>query len=583
MDDDFMALRHQSQEKIEKGDYDVFISYNSKDREEVNEISILLMDNGIAPWFDKRDLSAGNPWWPEAERELQRSKAVAVCVGRSGFGPCQKEEIKIAHEQQKQRGIPVIPVLLAGAEDDFILSSEIKDNTWVDFRKSDPFRRTDPDPLERLIFGITGRPGVKPLRPFVLIATLGESPAVVPAMYDLLTQREGLTIGRVNVLYPEEEEEENTGRAYDLVREALEELDSKKRLRGWPLPFKDANSWKNACKFLKDLFQLLEEQDANARVCLSLAGGRKSMAALMAWVAPFFPCVKKLYHVLDPDEDHFPSLEELESMPHTLRERVLRPGPEQLKRLILVDIPFGEGQHISPRLRQKLRSATYDELALYGATFVHDLMQKDAAIPAPPPVPGKGRESVLIVPLGEFPMVATQLYTLLTKQAQRSIREVVLVYPQSQGIENAARIVKEALEETRVKCTRVPIRGLRDIDSRDACTRYQQALEDAIDQARAAHPACIIDLALSGGHQGMTAMTIFAAQKKDIFEVYHTLITDDNLSERLDNETNVSALEKPGLSHAECNARLFLRAYEGEGPYTKFLLFSLPVFPAGDQ
>ena len=82
MDDDFMALRHQSQEKIEKGDYDVFISYNSKDREEVNEISTLLMDNGIAPWFDKRDLSAGNPWWPEAERELQRSKAVAVCVGR---------------------------------------------------------------------------------------------------------------------------------------------------------------------------------------------------------------------------------------------------------------------------------------------------------------------------------------------------------------------------------------------------------------------------------------------------------------------------------------------------------------------
>jgi CRISPR-associated Csx14 family protein len=188
-------------------------------------------------------------------------------------------------------------------------------------------------------------------------------------------------------------------------------------------------------------------------------------------------------------------------------------------------------------------------LARYGAAFVHDLMQKNSVIPAPPPIPGEGRESVLIVPLGKFPMVATQIYTLLTKQAQRTIREVVLVYPQSQGIENAARIVREALEEeAHVRCTRVPIPGLQDIDSRDACTRYQQALEDAIDRVRIDHPGCIIDLALSGGRKGMTAMTIFAAQKKCIFEVYHTLITDEDLSKRIDDEASVAALEKPGLS-----------------------------------
>ncbi len=35
------------------------------------------------------------------------------------------------------------------------------------------------------------------------------------------------------------------------------------------------------------------------------------------------------------------------------------------------------------------------------------------------------------------------------------------------------------------------------------------------------------------------------------------------------------------LSMEERNELLFLRAYEGNGPYTKFVLFKVPVFPAG--
>ncbi len=580
MSDDAMDLRRQSEEKIDKHEYDVFVSYNRKDREAVKEIYDLLKDNGVAPWRDEWDLRPGFPWQPEAEQEIRRSDAVAVFIGKAGWGPCQKKEIELALEQHKQRQLPVIPVLLPGAEADQLLSLLLQNNTWADFRHGDPFGKSDPDPLERLLFGITGK-HVKPLRPFVLIATLGESPAIVPAMYDLLTKREQLTIGKVSVLYPQEPEGDDF-RAYKLVTEALKELADVGRLEDCSLPFADANSWKNTCRFLRDLFRLLETyQNAGERVCLSLAGGRKSMAALMAWVAPFFPCVKKLYHVLDPDEDHFPSLEEVESMSRMRRKQALRPNVERLK---LVDIPFGRGQHINKALRAQLFSASANKLARYGEQFVHDLTRKDGGTPPIPDAQGEGGESVLIVPLGKFPMVATQLYTLLTKQKGRKIREVVLVYPQyATGIVNAAEIVREALrEEAGIPCTFVPVPGLKDIDTSDACMRYQEQLEVAIDQVRAAHPECSVDLALSGGRKGMTAMTIFAAQKKCIFSVYHTLITDEDVNKCVDRETDVKALRKPGLSKEERNARLFLRAYDEE-PYNKFLLFPVPIFPAEDQ
>ncbi len=53
----------------------------------------------------------------------------------------------------------------------------------------------------------------------VLIATLGESPIVVTAMYDLLKKEKGLVIDKIVVLYPEKEALIST--AFDLIQEAL--------------------------------------------------------------------------------------------------------------------------------------------------------------------------------------------------------------------------------------------------------------------------------------------------------------------------------------------------------------------------
>src|SRR5260370_13611387 len=154
-----------------------------------------------------------------------------------------------------------------------------------------------------------------------------------------------------------------------------------------------------------------------------------------------------------------------------------------------------------------------------------------------PPVPSPA-ESVLIVPLGKFPMVATQLYTLLTELEKRTIHEVVLIYPQRAiDIDNGAQLVKDALQWAyNVSCSLVGIPNLEDITDTDGCTEYQACLEGEIDRVRQEHPDCKIDLALSGGRKGMTAMTIFAAQKKHIQYMYHTTVAE-NLNEQIDEET----------------------------------------------
>src|SRR5581483_11379428 len=91
-------------------------------------------------------------------------------------------------------------------------------------------------------------------------------------------------------------------------------------------------------------------------VYLSLAGGRKSMAALMAWIVPFFSCVQNLYHVIDPDEEHFLSINDLD-LGLTPSERELAMHPE-LEPLLLVDIPFRGGLQIDQELITRLLSAS---------------------------------------------------------------------------------------------------------------------------------------------------------------------------------------------------------------------------------
>ena len=139
------------QAKADADNFDVFLSYNSKDREAVEKIAIQLKEHGILPWFDKWELVPGRSWQQALAKQILKTKAAAVFVGVSGMGPWHEMEMEALLRQFARRNCPVIPVLLASAPHDQEqeLPLFLGNIDWVDFQVKDP------DPLQRLIRGIT--------------------------------------------------------------------------------------------------------------------------------------------------------------------------------------------------------------------------------------------------------------------------------------------------------------------------------------------------------------------------------------------------------------------------------------------
>lgn len=535
----------------------------------------------------------------------------------------------------------------------------------------------------------------------VLVASLGESPVVVTAMYDLL--KEKINVDEVMVLRPDGDD---VLLGYELINEGLQ---GKCTLGYVPLSFVDANGEGESYLFLHTLFQhLAVYQRKGDTVYLSLAGGRKNMSALMALVVPFFPCVKKLYQVLDADEHkpghQFKSIEELIYLPDAAQKTALFPPHEKL---ILVDIPYGEQQRVSEHFLaqlytlddeqlnqlwdknpaqaeaaefgrlltggnitgrmldvlvtqhvkddyarmckedafharrfaacfEKMRYADkYDDpltrhgYIQHGSLLFHYYKRPNSAerpfyhtepegihryphsnvqrviisglaierenkyepdektllkLPLEPVYSVQtlfAQKTLLMVPLGTTPMVATQLYTLL-KNEGRIISKVIIIYPgRSREVRNSAELVKNAFDYEQLPdiIRDEPIKNLKDIASPSDCELYRQTLEAIIDDVLDHYPDCEIVLSLSGGRKSMAALTVFSAQRKRLRYVYHTLIKDPVLSDTIERQTEVSELQPDKISKQERNNRLFLRSYKAE--QDQFILFKVPVVPSG--
>jgi hypothetical protein len=138
------------QGKIETRDFDVFLCHKNEDKPAVKGLGTQLKDLGILPWLDEWELRPGLPWQRLLEEQIGQIKSVAVFVGRQGIGPWQQQELEAFLREFVSRGCPVIPVLLPDAPAEPQLPIFLGGYTWVDFRKQDP------DPLEQLIWGITG-------------------------------------------------------------------------------------------------------------------------------------------------------------------------------------------------------------------------------------------------------------------------------------------------------------------------------------------------------------------------------------------------------------------------------------------
>jgi TIR domain len=125
------------------------------DKPAVRMLAQDLRARGVRPWLDENELRPGLPWQQVLEEQIQNIPAAIVVVG-SQVGPWQDQELGAFLRQFVRRRCPVIPVLLPGA-DPPTLPTLLDGMTWVDLGA------TIPDPLDQLVWGITGRrPAVEP-------------------------------------------------------------------------------------------------------------------------------------------------------------------------------------------------------------------------------------------------------------------------------------------------------------------------------------------------------------------------------------------------------------------------------------
>src|SRR5215469_18282513 len=100
--------------------YSVFLSHNSADKPEVEAIARKLEAAGVRCWYDSWSLQQGQQWIAGLEEGLSKSQACAVFFGRSGMGPWQEMERKLAvlfagEAERTKRHFRVIPVRLPGS------------------------------------------------------------------------------------------------------------------------------------------------------------------------------------------------------------------------------------------------------------------------------------------------------------------------------------------------------------------------------------------------------------------------------------------------------------------------------------
>jgi WD40 repeat protein/energy-coupling factor transporter ATP-binding protein EcfA2 len=119
--------------------FDVFLSYNSRDKPSVERIAEKLKRAGLEPWLDSWCLTPGGNWQEELAEGLRASAACAVFVGPNDLGDWENQELAAALDRAaKEPTFRVFLVLLPGLAEPFdptTLSPFVSTRTWVDLRQ----------------------------------------------------------------------------------------------------------------------------------------------------------------------------------------------------------------------------------------------------------------------------------------------------------------------------------------------------------------------------------------------------------------------------------------------------------------
>ena len=173
--------------------FDVFLCHNSGDKDEVIEIGLQLRQRGLNPWLDRWELRPGEDLQDVLDEQIEHIQTTAVFVGKVGIGPWQRQEIKVFLRRFADQGYPIFPVILPSAPQELELPTFLKGGTWVDFRKSNP------DPFEQLVWGVTGK---KPVS-FSRVESLEKTKGVVAQPILLNFEKVELLKGSANLNYEE--------------------------------------------------------------------------------------------------------------------------------------------------------------------------------------------------------------------------------------------------------------------------------------------------------------------------------------------------------------------------------------------
>jgi CheY-like chemotaxis protein len=133
-------------------EFDVFLAHNNKDKSDAERLGKKLKQLGLNPWLDKWNLPPGRLFQDEIEKIIPKIRSIAILCGKSGIGPWETLEIRLAITQFVRRNAPVIPVLLPGANPMIELPLLLHEFSWLRFRRS----ITEKDSLDLLVWGITG-------------------------------------------------------------------------------------------------------------------------------------------------------------------------------------------------------------------------------------------------------------------------------------------------------------------------------------------------------------------------------------------------------------------------------------------
>jgi len=132
--------------------FDVFLSYNSKDKLLVTQLKTRLSVHGLRAWLDQDELQPGASWQHLLETGIRASKSVVILVGKDGLGPWEKEEMQAALVLAVKSKKPVIPVRLACGTRRPKLPIFLRNRAFVEI--GDEFTE---ESVQKIVWGITGK------------------------------------------------------------------------------------------------------------------------------------------------------------------------------------------------------------------------------------------------------------------------------------------------------------------------------------------------------------------------------------------------------------------------------------------